>query len=82
MRLFHSCDADPVEVALYCSYLDSTNVCCYRGRSGKKPSEELALPRRQHLLLVCEQCKLTGRQVRSFLPQKRSNEIEKEDSHF
>ena len=82
MRLFHSCD-DPVEVAFYCSYLDSSNVCCYCGSSDKKLCEELALPRCQDLLPVCEQCKLTGRQARSFLPEKRSNKYEgEEDSHF
>ena len=84
MRLFHSCE-DPVEVAFYCSYLDSSNVCCYCGSSDKKIREELALPRRQHLLPVCEQCELTGRQARSFLPEKRSNRNEfegEEDSHF
>lgn len=82
MRLFHSCE-DPVEVAFYCSYLDSSNVCCYCGSSDKKLREELALPRRQHLMPVCEQCKLTGRQARSFLPEKRSNRNEgEEDSHF
>lgn len=83
MRIFRSCD-DPIELAFYSSNLDSINlkICCYCGSSENKVDKEVNTSRRHRVILpVCEQCKLAGRQTKSLLPVKRSdNQKESTDS--